>query len=108
MPTMHVNGIDVNYIDTGEGATGETLVLVHNLVSSIRGFDFNIPVLSKYFRVIAHDQRGHGLSSKPKSGYDSDTTSEDLYQLLSNLNVKSFYLLGVARIGVVVIFTLLR
>ena len=97
MPIAHVNDIDLNYIDTGEG---EPLVMVHNLISSIRGFDFNIPVLSRYYRVIAHDQRGHGLSSKPEDGYNSDTMSDDLYEFLKSRGVESCYLLGCARIGV--------
>ena len=106
MPMTNVNGVDLNYIDTGPVESGETIVMVHNLISSIHGFDFNIPVISKHCRVIAYDQRGHGLSSKTDSGYDSDTTSEDLFQLLQLLNVtEPFYLLGCARIGVGVIFT---
>lgn len=102
MPVVHVNGIDVNYVDEGQG---EVLVLVHNLISSIHGYDFNIPVFSKYFRTIAYDLRGHGLSSKPEGGYTFDNMAEDLYQLLRALNVESCYLLGTAAVGRGVIFT---
>lgn len=102
MPMVHVNGIDVSYVDEGQG---EALVLVHNLISSLHGFDFNIPVFSQYYRTIAYDLRGHGLSSKSETGYTFDIMAEDLYQLLTTLNVKSCYLVGQAAVGVGLIFT---
>lgn len=102
MPVIQVNGIDVNYVDEG---AGEPLVLVHNLISSLHGYDFSTPVFSKYYRTIAYDLRGHGLSSKPKSGYTFDVMADDLYQLLKALNVESCYLLGTAAVGRGVIFT---
>ena len=102
MPTVRVNEIEVNYLDSGQG---DALVLVHNLISSIHGYDFNIPAFSKHFRTIAYDQRGHGLSSKPESGYTFDTMSEDLYQLLTALKLDSCYLLGTAALGIGVMLT---
>lgn len=102
MPLMSVNGIDVNYVDEGKG---DVLVLIHNLISSIHGYDFSLPVFAKHFRTIAYDQRGHGASSKPEGGYTFDNMSEDLYQLLKALGVNSCYLLGTAAIGVGVLFT---
>ncbi|HXG36470.1 MAG TPA: alpha/beta fold hydrolase, partial [Dehalococcoidia bacterium] len=105
MPTLQVNGIEVNYTQEGQG---DPLVLVHNLIASSRAYDFNAPVFAKYFRTIRYDLRGHGLSSRTESWdeknyYTFDNLAEDLYQLLKALNVDSCYLLGQAYWGVGII-----
>ena len=45
--------------------------------------------LSKGFRVIAHDRRGHGRSSQTASGNDMDTYADDVAQLMEHLNIKN-------------------
>lgn len=104
MPVAHINGISINYVESGEG---EALVLVHNLISSLHGYDLNMPAFAKHYRTIAYDCRGHGESSKPAStsDYTFDKMAEDLYQLLKSLNVQSAYFLGQAAIGIGQIFT---
>jgi pimeloyl-ACP methyl ester carboxylesterase len=47
-----------------------------------------MPALAKNYTVIVPDLRGLGDSSKPLTGYDDNTTAEDLYQLLSQLDLK--------------------
>jgi non-heme chloroperoxidase len=46
------------------------------------------------YRVIAHDRRGHGLSSQPWGGNDMDTYADDLATLLDALDVKDATLVG--------------
>lgn len=102
MPMISVNGIDLNYVDEGEG---DVLVLIHNLTSDITGFDDNIPELSKHYRVIAPDIRGHGLTThcedydEAKAFYTFDNIVEDVTQLLAALNVDKFFLFGQAYWG---------
>lgn len=45
-------------------------------------------------RVLAIDQRGHGQSDKPETGYDFATIAEDLYLLLDALDVEAPVLAG--------------
>ena len=40
-------------------------------------------MLDAGYRVITYDRRGFGASSRPGAGYDFDTLSGDLHQLLS-------------------------
>jgi pimeloyl-ACP methyl ester carboxylesterase len=102
MPRIAVNGIEVNYIDEGEG---DVLLLIHNLTSDITGFDDNIPELSKHFRVIAPDIRGHGFTThcedydKAKEFYTFDNIVEDFTQLLDHLKIDKFFLFGQAYWG---------
>lgn len=102
MPSISLNGIDINYRDEGEG---EALLMVHNLTSNIRGFDRNFPVLSKKFRTVAADIRGHGLTTheedydKAVDFYTFDNMAQDQVALLDNLGIDKFYLFGQAYWG---------
>jgi pimeloyl-ACP methyl ester carboxylesterase len=51
------------------------------------------------FRVITYDRRGFGNSSKPISGYDYDTLSQDLHQLLTKLDLHDVTLAGFSMGG---------
>ncbi len=72
------------------------LVLLHGLASSSHMFDLIAPQLAEDFHVITYDQRGHGLSDKPHTGYDFETISTDLDNLLETMGLanKPFALAG--------------
>lgn len=53
------------------------LLLLHGLASSAVIWDLVAPRLADTRRVVALDQRGHGLSEKPDSGYDFATIVAD-------------------------------
>nr|WP_315250104.1 alpha/beta hydrolase [uncultured Duganella sp.] len=56
--------------------------------------DQMIFLASQGYRVIAHDRRGHGLSSQPWNGNDMDTYADDLATLLNALDIKEATLVG--------------
>jgi pimeloyl-ACP methyl ester carboxylesterase len=70
------------------------IVLLHGLASTSHMFDLIAPALGEYFFVIAPDQRGHGLSDKPSSGYDFETISRDLDGLLAAYGAEQVILIG--------------
>jgi pimeloyl-ACP methyl ester carboxylesterase len=53
------------------------LLLHHGLASSQRIWDLMLPRLTRRFRVVSYDARGHGLSAKPSSGYGFDSIVAD-------------------------------
>ena len=53
------------------------LLLHHGLASSQRIWDLMLPRLTRRFRVVTYDARGHGLSAKPSSGYGFDPIVAD-------------------------------
>ncbi|MEZ4668212.1 MAG: alpha/beta hydrolase [Anaerolineae bacterium] len=70
------------------GTPGQPLlVLLHGLASTLHMFDLIAPQLASDFHVIAYDQRGHGLSDKPVTGYDFETVAADLDHLLDALGL---------------------
>ena len=45
--------------------------------------------LSKGYRVVAHDQRGHGRSTETAVGHDMDTDADDAFEVVKKLNLKN-------------------
>ena len=73
---LETDRIRLHYRDWG--GSGQPLVLLHGLASTCRIWDLVAPILSEDFAVVALDQRGHGWSDKPESGYDFATVVDDL------------------------------
>lgn len=86
------NGLNFHLIDWG--GSGEWLVLLHGLASQAHIWDLVAPHLTDSFRVVAIDQRGHGLSDKPDSGYDWATIASDLDAILNALKINRAVLAG--------------
>src|SRR5512136_2917060 len=81
---ISANNLNFHLIDWG--GSGEWLILLHGLASQAHIWDLVAPRLRDSFRVIAIDQRGHGLSDKPDTGYDFATIAGDLDAILKALN----------------------
>ena len=77
--TASVNGIQLHYV---MGGKGDPVVLLHGWPETWYEWRHVMPALAKNYTVIAPDLRGLGDSSKPASGYDGNTTAEDIYQLV--------------------------
>ena len=84
-----VNGIQLHYVMGGEG---DPVVLLHGYPQSWYEWRQIMPALAKNYTVIAPDLRGFGDSSKPITGYDGNTTAEDIYQLVSRLGYNNIFL----------------
>ncbi len=70
-------------------------VLLHGLSSNSRTWDGVAERLAAAgHRVLAVDQRGHGLSDKPENGYDFATITADLARLLPALGLNRPILVG--------------
>jgi pimeloyl-ACP methyl ester carboxylesterase len=84
--------IELAYRDwPGDGAP---IVLLHGLASSSRIWDQLAARLAPRWRVLAFDQRGHGLSDKPDGGYDFATIVGDLRHALAALGVERPLVVG--------------
>jgi pimeloyl-ACP methyl ester carboxylesterase len=90
--TASVNGIQLHYVIGGQG---DPVVLLHGWPQTWYEWRHIMPALAKNYTIIAPDLRGLGDSSKPFTGYDGNTTAEDIYQLLSQLGLnQKIYLVG--------------
>ena len=89
---IEANGLRFHALDWG--GHGEWLVCLHGLASQAHMFDRVAPLLTGSFRVVAIDQRGHGLSDKPDSGYDFATVTADLEAILTAQKIDRAVLAG--------------
>jgi 2-(acetamidomethylene)succinate hydrolase len=75
--SVPVDGLSLHARDWGGGSIGSAL-LVHGLASTSHIWDLVAPRLADAgLRTIAYDQRGHGRSAKPASGYGFDRMAAD-------------------------------
>jgi haloacetate dehalogenase len=89
--TIHVNGIKIHYVESGEGSP---LVLLHGFPETWYCWRHQIPVLAEKFRVIVPDLRGYGETEKPASGYDKRTMANDIRALLQHSEIEKVSMVG--------------
>jgi 3-oxoadipate enol-lactonase len=100
MPTAHVNGIDLNYQLEGEG--DETIVLVNGLADDLETWAFQMDdLLGAGHRVLRFDNRGVGQSSAPEGPYTTRLFAEDAKELVDELGLTDFHLVGVSMGGMI-------
>jgi len=73
---------------------GFPLVLIHGLSDSSALWAPLMPKLSRHYRTIALDIRGHGESQKPNMPYSIQLFSEDLLCFLQKLKLPNAHVLG--------------
>ena len=72
---IDLRGLPFHYRDWG--GDGRPVLLLHGLASTCHIWDLVAPLLAEDFRVVALDQRGHGLSAQVEDGFDFATVSGD-------------------------------
>src|SRR3990172_10263932 len=85
-----VRGLRFHYREYAPAETeapARPLVLLHGVASTSRIWLLAGPLLAERFRVFALDQRGHGESGKPDSGYDFATVVGDLDAFIDALGL---------------------
>jgi hypothetical protein len=81
------DGVTIFYKDWG---TGQAIVFSHGWPLTADDWDTQMTFfLSKGFRVIAHDRRGHGRSTQVATGHDMDHYADDLAALTAHLNLNN-------------------
>ena len=89
--------IDLYYEDHG---SGKPIVLIHGYPLSGASWEKQVPVLlDAGYRVITYDRRGFGKSSQPATGYNYNTFAEDLHNLVTQLKLHDFTLVGFSMGG---------
>lgn len=80
------------YIDQGSGE--QTIILVHGLASNAGFWRYNIPELSKKYRVIAVDLPGYGKSQKGNYNYSMSFYADQIKILIEELKLKNVVYAG--------------
>ena len=80
-----------------EGSPGSPpLVLLHSLGTSLHVWDGQVPLLSRSFRVIRPDLRGHGLTSVTPGPYTIADMARDCLGVLDALGIRKAHVAGLS------------
>lgn len=100
MPTIHANGIEIDYLVEGDGP--ETIVMVNGLADAKESWGYQTPdFVAEGYRVLTFDNRGVGLSSMPPGPYDTKLFAADTKALVDALGISDFHLLGTSMGGMI-------
>ncbi|MBO9535563.1 alpha/beta fold hydrolase [Herbaspirillum sp.] len=75
------------------------LVLSNSIATTFHMWDGQIDALSKHFRVVRYDLRGHGGSGIPAGAYSLDRLGRDVIELLDALHIEKAHFLGLSLGG---------
>jgi non-heme chloroperoxidase len=78
------DGVILNYLEAGKG---QPLLMIHGISQTAELFKHQIIELSKYYRCIAVDLRGHGDSEKVEFGYRISRLAKDIHDIIDELKV---------------------
>ncbi|NNM48024.1 3-oxoadipate enol-lactonase [Knoellia koreensis] len=91
-------GVEVHHVVTGR-QDAPVVVLSNSLGSTHRMWDAQVEELSRHFRVVRYDTRGHGESPVPQGPYSIDDLTDDLVALLDRLGVARAHVVGLSLGG---------
>jgi 3-oxoadipate enol-lactonase len=95
---VKANGITINYqVDGVAGAPW--LVLSNSLATNLAMWDDQVRELSRSYRVLRYDQRGHGESEAPAGRYSFDQLIADAVALMDALAIKQAHFGGLSMGG---------
>lgn len=95
---VKANGIEINYEVEGNGPW---LTLSHSLACNLHMWDPQMPALTKKFKVLRFDTRGHGQSSAPAGEYTLEELADDLKGLFDALGIKQTHYAGLSMGGMI-------
>jgi 3-oxoadipate enol-lactonase len=99
MPEVNVDGVKINYTVQG---SGEPLLMIMGLGSSSAVWNpALVDELARSFRTITYDNRGTGLSDKPRTPYSLEMFAGDAVAILDALAIDSAHVFGVSMGGMI-------
>ncbi|HZN23818.1 MAG TPA: 3-oxoadipate enol-lactonase [Burkholderiales bacterium] len=95
---VKTNGIETNYVIEGEGPW---LTMSHSLACNVSMWDEQAKLLSRRFKVLRYDTRGHGASSAPQGPYTLEQLADDAKALFDALGIRRTHWLGLSMGGMI-------
>lgn len=100
MPMIDADGCLLNVSVEGRDS-GPTLMLSNSLGATLQMWEPQMAMLTKLFRVIRYDRRGHGKSGAPPGPYSMDRFGKDAIAILDDLNIEKVHWCGLSMGGMV-------
>ncbi len=100
------DGVALNVLDEGRG---DPVVLLHGHTLDLQVWDDQAAALVRAgYRALRYDQRGHGRSASPPSGYRLGDHAADLGALLRHLGAAPAHVVGLSKGGGIALELTLR
>jgi len=93
-----VNGLKISYEVAGNGPW---LTLSHSLACDKHMWDEQMDALTKKYKVLRYDTRGHGKSEAPKGAYTLDQLADDVHGLFGALGIERTHWAGLSMGGMI-------
>lgn len=100
MPMIDADSCLLNVTVDGRDS-GPTLMLSNSLGATMQMWEPQMAALTKLFRVIRYDRRGHGKSGTPPGPYSMDRFGKDVIAILDDLNIEKVHWCGLSMGGMV-------
>jgi 3-oxoadipate enol-lactonase len=92
------NGVTLNTAIDGP-EDGPWIVLSNSLGANLSMWDPQIPFLTRKYRVLRYDQRGHGASDTPPGPYTFDDLVGDVIALMDHFGIERAPFMGLSKGG---------
>jgi 3-oxoadipate enol-lactonase len=100
MPRIQANGIQLHYELTGP-ADRPVVLLSNSLGTRPEMWDPQMQALTRRYRVLRYDSRGHGRSDAPDGPYTIEMLADDAVGLLDALEIERVHFCGLSMGGMV-------
>jgi 3-oxoadipate enol-lactonase len=100
MPMVDADGCRLHVTVEGRDG-GPTLMLSNSLGSTLQMWEPQMAALTKVFRVIRYDRRGHGKSEIGSRPYSMERFGRDALAILDDLNIAKTHWCGISMGGMV-------
>ena len=100
MPMIDADGCLLNVSVEGRDS-GPTLMLSNSLGCTLQMWEPQMKALTRLFRVIRYDRRGHGKSGVPPGPYSMERFGRDALAILDDLNIDKVHWCGISMGGMV-------
>lgn len=94
--TVGLDTVEIHYEEYG---AGKPLVLLHGFGGCTRNWHPFVAELSKRYRLIVVDLRGHGYSTNPGNRFTHREAADDVLMLLDRLGIERFQAMGISSGG---------
>lgn len=94
--TVQISNMEMYYEEYG---AGKPLVLLHGFGGCTQNWHPFTAELSKHYRLIVIDLRGHGYSTNPGNTFTHREAASDVFLLLEKLGIENFSAMGMSSGG---------
>jgi 3-oxoadipate enol-lactonase len=100
MPTIQSNGCPI-HVEVEGPDNKPVLMLSNSLGTDLHMWDPQVASLTRHFRLVRYDRRGHGKSGVPKGPYNMEMLGRDVLAVLDALKIEKINWCGLSMGGMV-------